>query len=74
MENKKATFTLPIDLVLYLHSKENQTSFVANAIRKAKEEEEAKQIKKAACEMEECNEIWDELQDWNTTLNDGINE
>lgn len=73
-EIKKATFTLPTDLVLYLQSKENQAAFVAEAIRKAKEEEEAQAIKKAACEMEECNELWDELKDWDTTLEDEIND
>ena len=68
--SKKATFTLPIDLVLYLQSKENQAAFVAEALRKAKEEEEAGIIKKAACEMEGCTELWDELEDWDVTLED----
>ena len=68
--SKKATFTLPVDLVLYLQSKENQAAFVAEALRKAKEEEEAKMIKKAACEMKECKELWDELKDWDVTLED----
>lgn len=73
-EIKKATFTLPTDLILYLQSKENQTAFVAEAIRKAKEEEERKLIKQAACEMEECGELWNELKDWDVTLRDGIND
>ena len=71
---KKTTFTLPVDLVLYLQSKENQTAFVTEAIKKAKEEEEAKKIKAAAKEMENCNRLWDELKDWDNTLNDGIND
>ena len=71
---KKATFTLPIDLVLYLQSKENQAAFVAEAIKKAKEEEEAKKIKSASCEMEKCDELWNDLEDWNVTLEDGIND
>ncbi|OGI08706.1 MAG: hypothetical protein A3I68_02340 [Candidatus Melainabacteria bacterium RIFCSPLOWO2_02_FULL_35_15] len=68
--SKKATFTLPVDLVLYLQSKENQAAFVAEALRKAKEEEEAKIIKKAVCDMKECKELWDELKDWDITLED----
>ena len=71
---KKATFTLPIDLVLYLQSKENQAAFVAEAIKKAKEEEETKKIKSAAYEMEKCDELWNDLEDWNVTLEDGIND
>ena len=67
---KKATFTLPIDLVIFLQSKENQAAFVTEAVRKAKEEEEAKMIKNAASEMEKCKELWDELQDWDVTLQD----
>jgi hypothetical protein len=73
-EIKKATFTLPVDLVIYLQSKENQTAFVAEAIRRLKEEEEAKLIKQAASEMNECNELWDELKDWDITLEEGIND
>lgn len=68
--SKKATFTLPVDLVLYLQSKENQAAFVAEALRKAKEEEEVKIIKKAVCDMKECKELWDELKDWDITLED----
>ncbi len=71
---KKATFTLPVDLILYLQTKENQTAFVVNAIKKVKEEEEAKKIKQAACEMQNCDELWNELKDWDVTLDDGINE
>ena len=67
---KKATFTLPVDLIIYLQSKENQAAFVTNAIRKAREMEERKKIKKAAKEMSECKEIWDELEDWDVTLED----
>ena len=37
---KKATFTLPVDLVIYLQSKENQAAFVAEALRKVKESEQ----------------------------------
>ena len=74
MSTKKATFTLPTDLILYLHSKENQTAFVADAIRKAREEEEENLIRKAAKEMSECKEIWDELKDWDVTLGDGLDE
>lgn len=73
-EIKKATFTLPTDLILYLQSKENQTAFVAEAIRKAKEEEEAQAIKNAAQEMEKCDELWGELKDWDVTLEDGIDD
>ena len=68
--SKKATFTLPVDLVLYLQSKENQAAFVAEALRKAKEEEEDKIIKKVVCDMKECKELWDELKDWDITLED----
>ena len=71
---KKATFTLPTDLILYLHSKENQAAFVTHAIRKAKEEEEAKAVRAAALEMEKSSEIWNELEDWNVTLGEGIND
>lgn len=71
---KKTTFTLPIDLVIYLQSKENQASFVACAIQKAKEEEEANLIRKAAREMSECKEIWEELKDWDITLGDGLDD
>lgn len=74
LNTKKTTFSLPVDLVLFLQSKENQTAFVAEAIRKAKEEEEAKAIKQAAKEMQECKELWDELKDWDITLEDGIND
>ena len=74
MGTKKATFTLPTDLILYLHSKENQAAFVAGAIQKVKEEEEANLIKKAAKEMSECKEIWNELKDWDATLGDGLDE
>lgn len=71
---RKATFTLPIDLILFLQDKDNQAAFVAEAIKKAKEEEEAKRIKEAAYEMNECNEIWNELKDWDVTLEDGISD
>ncbi len=67
---KKATFTLPIDLVIFLQSKENQAAFVTEAIKKAKEEEEIKMLKNAVCEMEKCDELWDELKDWDVTLED----
>lgn len=73
-KNIKATFTLPVDLLIYLQSKENQAAFVAEAIKKAKEEEESRALQNAACEMENCEGIWDELEDWNNTLEDGINE
>ncbi len=71
---KKATFTLPTDLILYLQSKENQAAFVTDAIKKAKEEEEASWIRKAAKEMAGCKEIWDELKDWDITLGDGLDD
>lgn len=67
---KKATFTLPIDLVIFLQSKDNQAAFVTEAIKKAKEEEEIKMIKNAVSEMEKCDELWDELKDWDVTLED----
>lgn len=71
---KKATFTLPVDLILFLQEKKNQAAFVAEAIRNAREEEEKKKIKQAASEMNECNELWKELKDWDVTLDDGIND
>ncbi|OGI19832.1 MAG: hypothetical protein A3B68_08465 [Candidatus Melainabacteria bacterium RIFCSPHIGHO2_02_FULL_34_12] len=67
---KKATFTLPTDLILYLQTKENQAAFVTDAIKKAKEEEERKKLKKAVKEMSESKEIWNELEDWDVTLED----
>ena len=60
---RKVTFNLPIDLFFYLQSKENQTAFITEVIKKAKHEEEENLIKKAACEMEECKELWDELKE-----------
>ncbi len=71
---KKSTFTLPIELVIFLQSKENQTAFVTEAIKKAKEEEEKNIIKAAAQEMEECTKLWNELKDWDITLEDGIDD
>ena len=68
--SKKATFTLPIDLVIYLQSKENQAAFVADVLKKTKKEEETQMVKKAVCEMKECKELWDELKDWDVTLED----
>jgi len=74
MNTKKATFTLPIDLIIYLQSKENQAAFVTSAIQKAKEEEEANLIRKAAKEMAQCEELWDELKDWDITFLDGLDD
>ncbi|MBI2995231.1 MAG: hypothetical protein HYY52_00770 [Candidatus Melainabacteria bacterium] len=71
---KKATFTLPIDIILFLQEKGNQAAFVTEAIRKAKEEEEIKKLKQAACEMNKCNELWKELKDWDVTLADDIDD
>ena len=71
---KKSTFTLPIELVIFLQSKENQTAFVTDAIKKAKTEEEKNAIKAAAQEMQECTKLWDELKDWDITLEDGIDD
>ena len=71
---KKATFTLPINLILYLQEKDNQAAFVADAIKKAKEEEEKEKLKKAVHEMESCKELWNELKDWDSTLEDGIDD
>ena len=69
---KKATFTLPIDLVLFLQTKENQAAFVAEAIKKAKEKEIEEKIKQAVKEMNECSELWNEMKDWDITLEDGM--
>ncbi len=74
MNTKKTTFTLPIDLVLFLQTKENQAAFVTEAIRKAKGEEEAKAIKAAALEMEQSDELWNDLENWNVNLSDEIDD